>query len=329
MALKKLRLLVRESHRGQRLDQVLAQWLPEALGKPVSKAKVRKLIVAGAVYLNHKRVRIASKELLPGATIEAFVDPARLLDDAASKQAEAPPFEMTDARVLFEDEWLLVVDKPAGLPTQPTLDEARDNLFASAKRYLVRREKDPEAYLGLHHRLDRDTSGVLLLTKKKEANTGVSKLFTGHGARKVYQALTVVGPHDWAQAWSVKNHLGKIPGPGKRARFGAVRSGGDPAHTDFELLDRASGAWRVEARPLTGRTHQIRVHLAEGGLPILGDPHYGGPTRRGGIEIPRVMLHAASLSFEHPITGQAMKIESTVPKDFLDCWERVNRSGGA
>ena len=90
MALKKLRLLVRESHRGQRIDQVLAQWLPEALGKPVSKAKVRKLIVAGAVYLNHKRIRIASKELLPGATIEAFVDPARLLDDAASKQAEAP-----------------------------------------------------------------------------------------------------------------------------------------------------------------------------------------------------------------------------------------------
>ena len=129
MAVKKLMLKVSDAQKGQRLDQLLAAWLPEALGQPVSKAKARKLIVAGAVYLNGTRVRIASKELRAGARIEAHVDIARLLE--SDGKAQDRPFEMRPEDVLYEDDSLIAVNKPPGLPTQPTLDEARVNLFAS------------------------------------------------------------------------------------------------------------------------------------------------------------------------------------------------------
>src|SRR4051812_23965719 len=104
MAPRKLALKTTEAHRGQRLDQVLADWLPQALGQPVSKAKVRKLVVAGAVYLNGKRVRIASKPILPNARVEAFVDAARLFSDERAKDAA---FRMTAAHILYEDEFLI------------------------------------------------------------------------------------------------------------------------------------------------------------------------------------------------------------------------------
>src|ERR1700722_8393099 len=118
---KKFSLKTTQQHQQQRLDQVLADWLPKALNQTVSKAKVRKLIVAGAVYLNGKRVRIASKELLPHAKIDVYVDLNRLNSDLVKDI----PFIMSSSQILFEDEYLIAVDKPPGLPTQPTLDEAR------------------------------------------------------------------------------------------------------------------------------------------------------------------------------------------------------------
>src|SRR5262249_32782216 len=124
MPLRKYQFRASDLHRGLRLDQVLAEWLPQALGRPVSKAKVRKLVVAGAVYLNGHRVRIASKAILPGARIDAHIDLDRLDGDVRDI-----PFTMSPEHVLFEDEFLIGVNKPPGLPTQPTLDEARTNLF--------------------------------------------------------------------------------------------------------------------------------------------------------------------------------------------------------
>lgn len=323
MPIQRLKLVAQEKHRGLRLDQVLADWLPEALGRPLSKAKVRKLIVAGGVYLNRKRVRIASKPVLPGAAIEAFIDPARLDDTEGPSRDQ--PFVLEASRILFEDEWLIAVDKPPGLPTQPTLDEARDNLFAALKRFLANRDRTVDPYVGLHHRLDRDTSGVMLFTKSVKANAGVARLFSEHLARKTYHALTVRGTAETRQQWTVRNFLGKAPGGGKRARFTAVRSGGDAAHTDFRLLERLDHGLWIEAQPLTGRTHQIRVHLAESGLPILGDPHYGGPTSVAGQAIPRVMLHAAALTFPHPITSVECLIEARIPTDFNRCLQQLKQ----
>lgn len=316
--IKKYTLKTTLEQRGQRLDQVLAGWLPQALSQPVSKAKARKLIVAGAVYLNGKRVRIASKELMPNAQVDVYIDARKLFEQDGRARDQA--FEMSAERILFEDEYLIVVNKPPGLPTQPTLDEARDNLFASVKKFLATREGVVEPYLALHHRLDRDTSGVILFAKAKQANAGVARMFAEHLARKTYNAISAVAPgRRLRPEWVTKNFLGKLPVKGKQAKYGAVRSGGDPAETGFRLIEAWDQAAWIEARPLTGRTHQIRVHLSESGLPILGDTLYGGPKGFA----PRLMLHAVSLTFPHPIHQTEVSVQSPLPEDFLQCIRRL------
>src|SRR4030095_4318006 len=128
VSITKLKLITTVEHAALRLDQALADFLTERLKRPVSKAKARKLIMAGAVHLRGQRARIPSQGLLPGAGIAVSVHLTRLLSDSTSRDR---PFEVTPDRILFEDEDLIVVDKPAGLPSQPTVDEARDNLFAA------------------------------------------------------------------------------------------------------------------------------------------------------------------------------------------------------
>lgn len=232
-------------------------------------------------------------------------------------------------RVLFEDEWLLVVDKPAGLPTQPTLDPSRASAYSVVQAMLQRRSGGA-CYLGLHHRLDRDTSGVLLFTKDPAANAGVAALFSGKIIHKTYQALAIAGAAG-PETWEVVNHLGEVGRVGKATRYGAVRSGGDRAQTSFRILERLPGALLIEARPQTGRTHQIRVHLAEGRYPIFGDTLYGGATQLkagaggGVVRAPRVMLHAAALEFVHPMTTVALAIRSPLPEDFQACLRELRQ----
>jgi len=226
--------------------------------------------------------------------------------------------------ILYEDEWLIAIDKPAGLPSQPTRDPARPSAQSELQAFLTARDGKPP-YLALHHRLDRDTSGVLLFVRDPKANAGVGALFSGKTARKIYQALAVLRTVP-PETWEVRNHLGVVGRTGKVERFGAVRSGGSPAHTRFRILERLGDAALIEAQPATGRTHQIRVHLAEGGQPILGDTLYGGPdgVRDGGgrrVIAPRILLHAGSLSFRHPLTNANLTLTSPLPADFQACLE--------
>lgn len=245
----------------------------------------------------------------------------------------APAFAWGPERILFEDEWLIVADKPSGLPTQPTLDARRASAHSTLAAFLRGRDGGTP-YLGLQHRLDRDTSGVLLFTRDPRANAGVTALFSGKAVRKTYLALAVAGAGA-PDAWEIANHLGIVGREGKASRFGAVRSGGDPARTSFRVVERLCGAILVEASPQTGRTHQIRVHLAEGGHPILGDPFYGGPTRFPGggkgapFSVPRVMLHAAGLEFVHPMTQAALKITCPCPEDFETCLRTLRSASPA
>ncbi len=321
MAIEKLQFEVKPSEDGQRLDQVLALYW-----SGISKSKVRKLIVAGAVYLNRKRIRIASRSLQKGSRIEVFVDYKKLEDEGPSRDRS---FTMSAAAILYEDESLIVVNKPAGLPTQPTLDEARDNLYALMKKFLATRDSRPDAYVGLHHRLDRDTSGVVLFTKVKEANAGVSALFSEHQAVKIYQALVLKPQASNALlqqgSAEVRNYLAKKRGAGKRARIEVVHSGGDFAHTRFKVLRVEGRGALIEAQPLTGRTHQIRVHLASLGLPILGDVFYGGIGKIGEFQVPRSMLHAGSLTFVHPLLKKELSIAAPLPEDFRPCFDALKR----
>lgn len=305
---------------GVRLDRFLLNALPVALGGAVTRSDVDRLISGGGVACDGRRERLGSRKLRAGMRVDVLagqLSPARPAADDVARSPEWKP-----ERILFEDEWLIVVDKPAGLPTQPTLDVKRPSLFSVLQEYLGRREGGAP-YLGLHHRLDRDTSGVVLFTKDRRANAATAALFSGRTAQKTYQALAATGA-GCAESWSVENHLGVVGRVGKVERFGAVRSGGDPAHTSFRLVEKWGVASLVEARPHTGRTHQIRVHLSECGHPIYGDSLYGGATclvtRTGGrIAVPRVLLHAARLEFPHPMTGAAVSVCCALPADFEEC----------
>lgn len=233
-------------------------------------------------------------------------------------QRPTPTLSLSD--VLFEDAWIVAFHKPAGLPAQSTMDPNRDHMVAAAGRLLSARDGQPIAPV-LHHRLDVETSGVMVMAKRAEANRGLTEAFRAHRARKTYLALC--GPLDPGAvpdaSWSVSNFLGRVAGGRGRvpARYGSVRSGGDAAITEFAPLERPGGALLVEARPRTGRTHQIRVHLAEAGLPILGDVTYGGRRLWRGVEVPRVMLHARALALPHPITGKALEIVAPIAPDML------------
>jgi 23S rRNA pseudouridine1911/1915/1917 synthase len=322
LAITTLKLVAIDAHAKKPLNEALADWLMETLDRPVSRAKARKLIIAGAVFANGRRVTIPSQRFSSGTTIEARIDLAKLFDDSTSCDRE---FELTEGRILFEDEDLIFIDKPPGLPAQPTLDETRDSLFAALGRYLAKRERIAKPYVGVHHRLDRDTSGVVFFTKSRRVNASVAASFSDHRVIKVYQAITVSRPLD-NKEWTVRNYLGRIPSKSKRSRYAAVRSAGDFAETSFRVIEGyARGLW-VEAKPKTGRTHQIRVHLSEYGLPILGDDLYGAgnAAERNGLA-PRLMLHAVQVALPHPITGRELSVSSPLPGDFGVCLEAIRK----
>ena len=315
---KKLKLITTGEHSAERLDVTLAAWLPEVLGRPVSKAKVRKLIMAGAVHLNGRPVRIPSVALRSGARIEAHIDAEKLFEDSTTRDRE---FELSADRILFEDEDLIVIDKPPGLPSQPTVDTSRNNLFAALSRFLSRRDRVVKPYVGVHQRLDRDTSGVVLFTKSQAANAGVASIFSNRQGLKIYQGITVRRPNFGSTEWTVRNHLGKIASKSKRNRYGSVDTDGAFAETSFRVIEEQPGGVWIEAIPKTGRTHQIRVHLAEYGLPILGDDLYG--SEKTAELASRLMLHAALLRFLHPTTKREICVQSPLPDDFVQCLNRI------
>jgi|GEM_PF-134773 len=325
MALKKITLALPKELEGSRIDHVLATLLPAnaevtRMGIVISKGKVRKLIIAGAVYLNSGRIRIASKACRPGARIEVYLDPAKLTTDGERSGEAVKEWKLDADQILFEDEWIIGVNKPAGLPTQPTLDEARANLYVLLQKF-IRARDGLAAYVGLHHRLDRDTSGVMVFTKKKEANAEVGRAFAEHLAKKTYVAI-VSTPRPLPESWQVDNFLARDKG--KSGKMMAVRSGGDRAITDFRTLAQTAGYALVEAKPRTGRMHQIRVHLAGGGTPIIGDRTYGGITNLPGkTEHLRVMLHAENLTFPHPVTKLEISFAAPLTPDFKQCLSQL------
>lgn len=313
--IRRLSLRVSPAQRGQRLDELLEAWLPVALAQPLSKAKLRRLVMVGAILVEGRPLRRPGWPATAGSLVEARVK----LDRLHGAPARDIPFALTGDAILYEDEALIAIDKPPGLPTQPTVDSRRPNLFGAVKRFLAGR-RGAGGYLGLHQRLDRDTSGVVLFTKDPAANAGVAGLFSRRALVKTYHALTARPRRLPPPAWSVTSALAPVR-RGRGARIASVRAGGVSAETRFERLETFPSGLLLAARPRTGRKHQIRVHLAEAGLPILGDDVYGSRDTPHGA--PRLMLHAVSLEFGHPITGADIRIESPYPEDFARTLEAL------
>ncbi len=213
---------------------------------------------------------------------------------------------MSSFRILFEDDFFVAAEKPTGMSTQATVDKSRPHFFGELqKRY---------EYLALHHRLDRDTSGVMLFAKKKEANIPLADMFKKHAIQKTYLCLS--GKRAGPETFTVKNYLAEFQKSNKeKARMVVVNSGGQVAETHFVILEQYMQGQLIQAQPQTGRMHQIRVHLSSRGLGIYGDDLYASPKEP---VAKRLMLHAWKLEFKHPFTHEATRIDCPMPSDFTD-----------
>lgn len=318
MSIRRCSLRVPPAAAGTRLDAVVGDWLRSALDRPPAKSAVRRLIVAGAIQVNGRQVRRPAYLLRERDRLDAVVDERRL-EGTAGRDEPSP-----SVRALYEDDALIAVAKPALLPVHATADASRPDLYSLVLRHIGASGVSP--YLGLHHRLDRDTSGIVLFTKRPEANPGLAAQFAGRQVRKVYHGLAADRPGPQPDAWQARNRLAQVGG-GRNSRVEGVTEGGQAAETDFAVLGRYPGALLVEACPHTGRKHQIRAHLREHGTPLLGDARYGGPVRIAGVEVRRTMLHARSLTLRHPLTGAMLTIECEYPEDFAALLRRL-RGGG-
>ena len=228
--------------------------------------------------------------------------------------------------VLYEDETILIVDKPAGLLAVPTSPDAEgeDTTLARVQDY-VRHLTPRHPYVGVVHRIDRDTSGALAFALSAAARPPLRELFREHRIERRYAALVRGDPRGERGRVDAPIHDAYEAGRRRVARPGEPSR---PALTLWTVVERFVGAALLDVELRTGRQHQIRVHLAHAGIPILGDPVYGrarGAPAGGPLEAPRQMLHARLLAFTHPLLGRAVRAESPPPADFQAVVESLRR----
>jgi RluA family pseudouridine synthase len=279
-----------------RLDLLLIRRHPG-----MSRRKARDVIEKGQVAVAGTTVREAGHEV--AETADVAWDPNR----------RALPRARCTLPVLYQDEHVLLVDKPAGLLTVPTAAGVHDEDTALARvQDYARRLKPQGGYAERVHRLDRDTSGAIAFALSREARAGLIETFRHHRIERRYLAIVEGTPAE---------EKGTVDAPIREAwvsgRRGVAKPGEEsqPARTHWRVRERLGGAALVEVELETGRQHQIRVHLAHAGLPILGDPVYGRAAS-GRPLARRPMLHAFRLAFAHPITGERVAVESPPPEDF-------------
>ena len=281
-----------------RLDDFLRQALPQCkqlAGHELSNSKIRRLIVAGTVSVNGRGVVRPAFELRGKSELSVALDVEKFFFE---KQPDDVAFTMSDTAVLYEDDNLIFVNKPADFPVEQTITGNRANLHDAVVEYLWKR--NPELrnppYVGIMHRLDRTTSGVIVFTKTRAVNKEMSEIFQNHNLTKQYLAV-VEDKKNTESSFTVEMYMNRVTGKSQQGKWGEVPEsrGGQYSKTDFRVIKKLTveghDCLLIECTLHTGRTHQIRVHLASRGLPILGDELYGGSPAS------RLYLHAVHLSF--------------------------------
>jgi 23S rRNA pseudouridine1911/1915/1917 synthase len=294
-----------EGNRGQRLDQALAGLFPD-----YSRTRLKNWIESGRVLVDGVRPR--PRDLVRGGEL------VRVTPETEDRVELAPePIELT---IVHEDDTVIVINKPAGLVVHPGAGNPRATLQNALLHHDPELAKLPRA--GIVHRLDKDTSGLLVVARTANAHARLTKALAGHDVEREYEAICI----------GVMTAGGTIDAPIDRHPVDrlrmAVRSDGRPAVSHYRVLERFRIHTHVRVTLETGRTHQIRVHLTHAGYPLVGDPLYGkrlampkGATPRlaeGLRAFRRQALHAARLAFEHPATGKAVAFTAPLPADLVD-----------
>lgn len=287
---------VKDEFTGLRLDQYLAE-----SGADFSRTLARRLIEIGGVHLSGRRMRRCSEMVRAGDRVDVYVDALPL-----------EPVPLGEERILYRDRDLIVLDKPAGMPTQPTPARYQGTVYAELQKLLAGTQRAGQRpTIGMVQRLDQDTTGVMAFSIHPGAHKKMTENFVGRLVDKSYWAL-VDGTPDAAEG-TFTSQLARRRSTNLMV---SVTRGGKPAETRYRLLKTLHGVSMVEINLVTGRSHQIRAHFSEAGLPLLGDSAYGGPVRVAEVVVPRQMLHARALAFPHPVTGKKMLFTSSLPADF-------------
>lgn len=289
----------------RRLDVFAADELAD-----FSRAIVQKMIKDGKITVNGKKVK-PSWPLTPGEVVEI-------------EMAQANAKTQLKDLIIHDGKDFFVLIKPAGMlvhPQSPVWEEHPEAVFSSEETLVsVILANPPKGFdtamprAGLVHRLDRETSGVMLVAKTPEFQTEMVALFANREVHKTYHSIA---------CGEVPDDEGTIDVPIGRVAGGKIKASdvGREAVTDYKVLERKNGFTYIELYPRTGRTNQLRVHLSWLGYPVLGDWLYRGATAD------RLMLHARRIEFKHPLTGKKMKFEAPVPPDFQAAWQRVTQPG--
>jgi len=311
-------VVARPEDAGLRLDKFLANAFAD-----FSRSRLEGLIDAGALALNAKTIRDANHRVKPGENYTLAVPPAK----SARPRGEDIPLS-----VVYEDKDLIVIDKPAGLVVHPAAGNPDGTLvnalIAHCGEELI--GIGGEARPGIVHRLDKDTSGLLVAAKNERAMKSLAKQFANHTIERAYHAVVWGVPR--AGEGRIEGEIGRSPFD--RKRMAVLRGGGKEARTRYRALETFGAAGRpfaslIECRLETGRTHHIRVHLTHIGHPLIGDPSYGRARQAprpkneaeakaysAAAEFPRQALHARLLGFQHPSLHKTMRFESAWPADF-------------
>ena len=298
-----------KAEEGMRLDAALA-----ARGEAASRSAGQRLIDRGLVRVDGQ-AQPKSHRMVAGELVDVAEDQAEPEEDPATV-----PF-----RVVWEDEHLLVVDKPAGVVVHPGAG-IRGGTLAQSLAGRAAGGPDPER-AGIVHRLDRDTSGLLVVARSDAVHGALQQMIRDREVERVYVAL--VDGHPDARSGTIDAPIGR-----DRVRRTLISTRTDrprQAVTHFELSERLSRTALLSVRLETGRTHQIRAHLAAIGLPVCGDVDYGGGTCGRRVGLARQFLHSCLLGFSHPITRERLTCESKPPADLLQALEAARRepvSGG-
>ena len=294
--------LVVQDDEGQRLDVFVARHCPD-----LSRSYARRLIEDGLATINGRGVK-PSYALRSGDVVDVRVPPARPMD----VEPESIPL-----RIVYEDEDLVVVDKPAGMTVHPAPGHVRHTLVNALLAHCADLSGVGGVLRpGIVHRLDKDTSGLILVAKNDRAHADLSRQLKDRTVEKRYLAL-VRGRVEQAEG-VIEGAIGRDPHNRKRM---AIVPGGRSARTAYRVRRYIDDMTLLEVAPSTGRTHQIRVHLAVAGHPVIGDAVYGRPSALVG----RQFLHAYRLAFRHPGDGKAVSFESPLPPDLEEALRMSER----